>query len=139
MFSQGSYHEIFEQDIRTIFKNSKSDFMVLSVREIKEQSQAQKLQKKFIQTNCSNLIGDAKTNCIIWLNTLAGEVPTSAIKKMHRIIARNPYRADYWDTLGVLLIERNQRKEAKEAFRTAAIHDPSNPYMLFQYHWFSNK
>ena len=137
MFSDGNYSDIFTRDMQFL-SNSTSDFRLLSLHKIVEDTTIESLYTTLLQQNCIPLKGDSRTNCEIWLNALKGSSSPKHTQKMRKLLKKHPYRSDYWDTLGVVYVEQNNMIEAKNAFFQAFIYNPDSPYMLFQYYWYQN-
>ena len=86
-----------------------------------------------LQRDCGRARSDAsRQNCEAWYQGLVGKDLTEAESKVRRALEAYPNRAEFLDTLAVVLAAKGDLAGAKAAAWAAAQHAPDDTYLLMQ-------
>lgn len=137
LFSKGKYKDLFKKDMES--SSFQSDFYILALRSIGNNERSIKMKSRFQKDNCTRLRNEAQKNCIVWINAMHETSSPRDVRIMSDIVKKKPFRSDYWDTFAVVLFNLGKQLDAQYAIEKALLYDSANAYMLFQYHWISQK
>ena len=137
LFATGKYKELFKTDIES--SSFQSDFYILALRSIGNNERSIAMKSRFQKDNCTPLKNEAQKNCTVWINAMHETSSSRDVRIMSDVVKKKPFRSDYWDTFAVVLFNLGKQIDAQYAIEKALLYDAANPYMLFQYHWISQR
>ena len=85
------------------------------------------------ERDCAQATTDAsRANCEAWYAGLVGEDLDTAWEQIQAVVASEPHRSEYLDTMAVVAEARGDLAAARGAARAAARLSPADVYLLWQ-------
>jgi tetratricopeptide (TPR) repeat protein len=109
------------------------DFMAAAWSVLGEPLRAERFMDEGKARDCARAPTPAnQDNCEAWYQALIGKDLDNARQRIERVIADQPDKAEFLDTLAVVLEAQGQYVAARDAAVRAASHAPSDTYLLVQ-------
>jgi tetratricopeptide (TPR) repeat protein len=109
------------------------DFMAAAWRQLGDQSRAEDLMAQGRARDCEQAPSTVnRDNCEAWYLALIGRDLPDARARIDRAVAADPDKAEFLDTLAIVLEAQGEFTAARDAAFRAAAHSPSDVYLILQ-------
>jgi tetratricopeptide (TPR) repeat protein len=130
--------ELIRQDLERVHKRLHSgegplDFMAAAWSVLGEKDRAERYMSEGKARDCGRAPTPAnQDNCEAWYQALIGKDLDDARQRIERVITSQPDKAEFLDTLAVVLEAQGEYGAARDAAVRAASHAPTDTYLLVQ-------
>ncbi|MGC6507075.1 MAG: aspartyl protease family protein [Myxococcota bacterium] len=134
---QSEFHELALQDLdkarsKLYIDDGALDFFSAAYHLLGDEEKSQKYQSAGLKRDCQDQESHIKLNCTVWYKAMRGNISSSELDTMKKLIEEYPARSDFLDTYAVALGISGQKEEALKYSKEAALRDPTDIYMLWQ-------
>ena len=109
------------------------DFLAGAWTQLNDPERAERFMTDGLARDCSKAPDQpSQQNCTAWYHALTGTDLENAERMVETALAERPHRAEYLDTLAVVLEAQGRKRDARDAAWRAAMQVPDDVYLFTQ-------